>query len=247
MHGLADLAAALNGNPLPRRVKTVSLVHRPARSAATPATPAEPVPAPVTSAVEYGLTPSESAVLELAAGGLQNAEIARQRGVSVGTIKAQMHRIFEKLGTRSRFEAALLYRVAMGVDLDKQQRAEDGDFDFSWLNQVALSAEKVPAGRVLFRQGDPGDRLYFITQGRVRLLEKPGCVMGPRSLFGEIGIFAPGHRRTYTAVCETDASLLSMDREQVRRCYRVYPQFAIYILFTIIRRLMADRVVPAMV
>jgi hypothetical protein len=27
----------------------------------------------------------------------------------------------------------------------------------------------------------------------------------------------------------------------VRRCYRIYPQFAIYILFTIIRRLMADR------
>lgn len=245
MHGLADLAAALNGGPLPRRIKAVTLVPRSGRPASARVTPAEPVPAPVTAGVDYGLTPSESAVLELAAKGLQNSEIARQRGVSVGTIKAQMHRIFEKLGTRSRYEAALLYRVAMGGDPGEQQRAEDGDFDFDWLNQVALSAERIPAGRVLFRQGDPGDRLYFITQGRVRLLEKPGCVMGPRSLFGEIGIFAPGHRRTYTAVCETDASLLSMDREQVRRCYRVYPQFAIYILFTIIRRLMADRVAPA--
>lgn len=241
MHGLADLAAALNGATLPRHIKTVTLVRRPATRVSSPA---EPVPAPATAAADYGLTPSERAVLDLAAKGLQNADIARRRGVSVGTVKAQMHRIFEKLGTRSRFEAALLYRVALGEDQDEARETEEGEIDFSWLNQVALTAERLPAGRVLFRQGDPGDRLYFITQGRVRLLEKAGCVMGPRSLFGEIAVFAPGHRRTYSVVCETDVSLLSMDREQLRRCYRVYPQFAIHVLFTIIRRMMADRAVP---
>lgn len=241
MHGLADLAAALTDRPPARRINTVTVIRRPAPRA-RPAV--EPLPPPVTAAGDYGLTASEKAVLELAAHGLQNAEIAKRRGVSVGTIKAQMHRIFEKLGTRSRFEAALLYRVALDGDLGAHRRAEEGEFDFSWLNQVALTAERLPAGRLLFRQGDPGDRMYFITQGKVRLLEKPDCVMGPRSLFGEIAVFAPGHRRTYSAVCETEVSLLSMDREQVRRCYRVYPQFAIHVLFTIIRRLMADRMVP---
>lgn len=241
MHGLADLAAALNGTPLTRRINNVTLIRQPAKRL-RPAP--EPLPPPATASDDYGLTTSERAVLELAARGLQNAEIAKRRGVRVGTIKAQMHRIFEKLGTRSRFEAALLYRVALDIDLDDQRNAEESEFDFSWLNQVALTAERLPAGRLIFRQGDPGDRLYFITQGRVRLVEKPSCVMGPRSLFGEIGVFAPGHRRTYSAVCDTDVSLLSMDREQVRRCYRVYPQFAIHVLFTIIRRLMADRVVP---
>lgn len=241
MHGLADLAAALHGVTLPPRLKTVTLVPRPARTKAL----ADPLPAPVTTSVEYGLTVSERAVLEFAAKGLQNAEIARQRGVSVGTIKAQMHRIFEKLGTRSRFEAALLYRVALGAERNEPAHAEEGAFDFSWLNQVALSAERLPAGRVLFRQGDAGDRLFFITQGRVRLLEKPGCVMGPKSLFGELGVFSSGHRRTYTAVCDTEVSVLSMDRDQLRRCYRIYPQFAIYILFTIIGRLTADRTMVA--
>lgn len=201
----------------------------------------ETIPTEESAVVEYGLTASERAVLDLAARGMQNAEIAQHRGVSVGTVKAQMHRIFEKLGTRSRFEAALLYRVALSVDLDEQRRAEEGEFDFGWLNQVALSVEQWPAGHILFRQGDCGDKLYYITQGEVGLKEKSNAVMGPRTLFGEIAVFAPGHRRTFTAQCATDVKMLTMTREQVRRCYRVYPQFAIYILFSIIRRLMADR------
>ncbi|MFN0316345.1 MAG: cyclic nucleotide-binding domain-containing protein [Burkholderiales bacterium] len=199
------------------------------------------MPSPVTAVEEYGLTASEKEVLELAARGYQNAEIAQHRHVSVGTVKAQMHSIFEKLGTRNRFEAALLYRIALSVDLDEQRRAEEGEFDFSWLNQVALSTERWPKGHVLFQQGDLGDKLYYITQGRVRLKEKKNVIMGPRDLFGEIAVFTDGHRRTFTAVCETNVNLLTMTREQVRRCYRVYPQFAIYILFSIIRRLMADR------
>ncbi len=201
----------------------------------------EAMPTPVTAVVEYGLTSSEKAVLDLAARGLQNAEIAQRRSVSVGTVKAQMHRIFEKLGTRNRFEAALLYRVALSVDLDEQRRAEEGEFDFGWLNQVALSAERWPAEHTLFRQGDMGDKLYYITRGQVRLKEKADSVMGPRTLFGEIAVFTPGHRRTFSAQCVTEVNVLTMTREQVRRCYRVYPQFAIYILFSIIRRLMSDR------
>ena len=198
------------------------------------------MPSPVTAVEEYGLTTSEKEVLDLAARGYQNAEIAQHRHVSVGTVKAQMHSIFEKLGTRNRFEAALLYRIALSVDLDEQRRAEEGEFDFSWLNQVALTMERWPKGHVLFHQGDLGDKLYYITQGRVRLKEKKNVIMGPRELFGEIAVFTPAHRRTFTAVCETDVRVLTMTREQVRRCYRVYPQFAIYILFSIIRRLMAD-------
>lgn len=238
MHGLADLAAVLNAPRIPvpsRRPRLVSASQRPTVSTHLD------VPGKAAATVDYGLTPSESAVMALAAKGLQNAEIARRREVSVGTVKAQMHRIFEKLGTRSRFEAALLFRVALGDQAADQQRAEDGEFDFSWLNKVALTAERRSAGTVLFRQGEGGDRLYFIVTGRVRLVEKPAVVMGPRDLIGEIAVLTPGHRRSFTAVCDTDVSLLSMDREQVRRCYRVYPQFAIYILSSIIRRLMADR------
>lgn len=199
------------------------------------------MPSPITAVEEYGLTASEKGVLDLAARGYQNSEIAQRRHVSVGTVKAQMHSIFEKLGTRNRFEAALLYRIALSVDLDEQRRAEEGEFDFSWLNQVALTMERWPKWHVLFQQGEPGEKLYYITQGNIRLKEKKNVIMGPRDLFGEIAVFTPGHRLTFTAICETDVRVLTMTREQVRRCYRVYPQFAIYILFSIIRRLMADR------
>lgn len=237
MHGLADLAAALGGTPRAGDFNLNAAQHRTMRERLRTETP----PAALSPNAEYGLTTSERAVLELAAKGMQNAQIARQRGVSVGTIKAQMHRIFEKLGTRSRFEASLLYRVVLSAEPAGQAQADDGDFDFAWLNQVALSAQRMPAGKVLFQQGDVADRLYFIIQGNVRLLERAGPVYGPRSLLGEIGGFAPGHRHSWTAVCATEVNVLSMDREQMRRCYRVYPQFAIYIQYSLIRKLLADR------
>lgn len=193
------------------------------------------------NAIENVLTLSEKAVLEFAARGLQNGEIAQRRGVSIGTIKAQMHRIFEKLGTHSRYEAALLYKVALSNDANDPSAADDGEMDFSWLSEVALTAERWRAGHVLFRQGDAGDKLYYITQGEVSLLEKPDTVMGPRTLFGEIAAFAPGHRRTFSAQCKTEVDVLTMTHDQVQRCFRLYPQFAIYILSSTIRRLMADR------
>jgi LuxR family maltose regulon positive regulatory protein len=54
-----------------------------------------------------GLSPRESEVLELIAGGLTNREIARQLFISEATVKVHVGKILEKLGVRSRTEAAI--------------------------------------------------------------------------------------------------------------------------------------------
>ena len=57
------------------------------------------------------LSPREREVAMLVARGLANKEIARELGLSLGTVKLHVHSIFLKLGTRSR---AMLIRRAGG-------------------------------------------------------------------------------------------------------------------------------------
>ena len=76
-------------------------------------------------------------------------------------------------------------------------------------------------GDVLFHEGDSGDRLYIVTEGKVKLgrsssdgRENLLAIMGPGQMFGELSLFDPGPRSaTVTAV--TDASFASLsDRSE---------------------------------
>lgn len=49
-----------------------------------------------------GLTPAEARVVGLLRQGLSNAEIAARVGASLATVKSHLHRVFDKLGVRSR-------------------------------------------------------------------------------------------------------------------------------------------------
>jgi DNA-binding CsgD family transcriptional regulator len=52
------------------------------------------------------LTRREREVLLWVGGGMSNKGIARQLGLSVGTVKQHVHSIFQKTGARSRYEVA---------------------------------------------------------------------------------------------------------------------------------------------
>jgi DNA-binding NarL/FixJ family response regulator len=49
------------------------------------------------------LSPREREVAYLVANGLSNKEVARQLGVSDGTVKIHVHNIFQKIGARNRY------------------------------------------------------------------------------------------------------------------------------------------------
>jgi len=64
-----------------------------------------------------GLTKREREILALVAEGLGNAEIGERLGLAEKTVKHYMTSLFEKLGARSRVEAALIgYKAGMGHD-----------------------------------------------------------------------------------------------------------------------------------
>jgi len=60
------------------------------------------------------LSERERAIVALVQRGLRNKEIAGELGLTEGTVKVHLHRIFEKLGVQSRMELVLLVQGGEG-------------------------------------------------------------------------------------------------------------------------------------
>lgn len=73
-----------------------------------------------------------------------------------------------------------------------------------------------PAGYVLFEEGDTGDEMYIIQEGKVRIVkrvdqgEKLLAVIPPGEFFGEMAILL-NEPRSASAIVEEDAKLLVID------------------------------------
>jgi DNA-binding NarL/FixJ family response regulator len=203
---------------------------------ASPRASARAVPGGNRQSRPYGLTPRELELLELACSGLPNLEISNRCGITEGVVKLHLHHAYHKLGVQGRLQAA---RIVERLDSIRQLRigqSEDGSSLLDWL-LPHMSHEMHRKGDVLFRKGQAGNALYYVQKGRVRLMEID-VEMAEGDLFGEIGIFAPGHARTCSARCETDSHLFRLTSEEAKRLCFENPQFAYYVI-----RLIADRLV----
>ncbi|WP_204163498.1 cyclic nucleotide-binding domain-containing protein [Nocardioides gilvus] len=87
----------------------------------------------------------------------------------------------------------------------------------------SMAESKIRRGDVLFHEGDSGDKLYIVLDGKVKLgrsaadgRENLLAVMGPGQMFGELSLFDPGPRSaTVTAV--TDVAFASLSHEDLLR------------------------------
>ncbi len=100
-----------------------------------------------------------------------------------------------------------------------------------------------PPGHMVFAEGEPGDRLYIIVSGKVKIGRRsPGggqnllTIMGPSDMFGELSIFDPGPR-TSRATTITDVRAVSMDRDALRAWIADRPEIAGQLLRVLARRL----------
>ncbi len=101
-----------------------------------------------------------------------------------------------------------------------------------------------PRGHVIFHEGEPGDRLYIIMSGKVKVgrrspdgRENLLTIMGPSDMFGELSIFDPGPPRTSSATTVTEVRAVSMDRDALRAWIKDRPEIAEQLLRVLARRL----------
>ena len=111
----------------------------------------------------------------------------------------------------------------------------------------ALAAQfelvEVPRGATVFHEGEPGDSLYIVLSGKIKLGRRTAdgrenlvAVMGPSDQFGELSLFDPGPR-TATAVAVTDARLARMSKDALRSWITERPKIAEQLLRVLARRL----------
>ena len=76
-----------------------------------------------------------------------------------------------------------------------------------------LQEQFTPAGAIIFRQGAPGESIYFIVTGAVEALdgERVFTQMGEGEIFGEMALL-DGEPRTATIRTTAPTHLLSLDQ-----------------------------------
>jgi len=195
--------------------------------------------ATVPSLRDLGLTDAEAEVLGLASQGKTNHEIALALDKSEGTVRIQMSAILRKLKVRNRSEAIIVAMRVIKVVRSQIEHAEQGELDIGFL-LPHMEYRRYPAGHAVFRKGDIADELYLIQRGTVSLPEIDK-ELAQHDLFGEMGIFAPDHKRTCSAVCVTDVDLFALSEDKVKQAYYLNPGFAMFVLNVITARLLGDR------
>jgi CRP/FNR family cyclic AMP-dependent transcriptional regulator len=96
---------------------------------------------------------------------------------------------------------------------------------------------KLPAGEVIFAEGDTGSEMYEIIEGQVELRTSKRTIatLGPDDVFGEMAVVDSSPRMA-TAVAATDLELAVIDKHRFLFLVHETPTFALQVMST-----MADR------
>jgi CRP/FNR family cyclic AMP-dependent transcriptional regulator len=121
------------------------------------------------------------------------------------------------------------------------------DLDESELSRVAevCREQKFQGAETVFKEGEPGNRLYIIAQGEVRISRNiPGsgeealAVLKTGAVFGEMAILDRSERST-DAIANTDCLLLTITRPDFELLLDFNRDIAYKVLWAVVRLLCA--------
>ncbi len=101
---------------------------------------------------------------------------------------------------------------------------------------------KFNEGDIIFCEFEPGEEMYIIKEGKVRITkiqndkEKTIDVIGPGEMFGEMALI-DNDKRTATVIAETDVTLIRVDKNNFEMLAKNNPQWALKLLKNFSRRI----------
>jgi CRP/FNR family cyclic AMP-dependent transcriptional regulator len=108
---------------------------------------------------------------------------------------------------------------------------------------TSLRRRRFAKGQILFFRGDPGQTLYIIESGQVKIVlsssegrEFSLALLGPMDFFGDLALL-DGEPRSADAVAQDTCHLLLLEREDFLRFLEAHPQAAAKLLSVLSRRL----------
>jgi CRP/FNR family transcriptional regulator, cyclic AMP receptor protein len=109
--------------------------------------------------------------------------------------------------------------------------------------RAGVTEVRLGRGERLFAEGDAGDRLYVVLDGKIKLTrsapdgrENLVSVIGPGEMFGELSLFDP-RPRTMSATAVTDVRLAALAHDDLRVWLTGRPDVAMHLLRALARRL----------
>lgn len=103
----------------------------------------------------------------------------------------------------------------------------------------ARNAVTMPRGTTVFNEGDQGDSMYVLIQGRADI-SVAGQVLEsamPGSLLGEMALISTGTARSATVTAATECKLVPVDVKQFDLLTRESPEFARHVMMVMASRL----------
>ena len=98
--------------------------------------------------------------------------------------------------------------------------------------ESSMSSASLRRGEILFNEGDDGNQLYVVTDGKIKLgrtspdgRENLLAILGPGQMFGELSFFDPGPRSA-TATAVTDVELKCLGHEALSPVLNAHPDVA---------------------
>jgi di/tricarboxylate transporter len=124
------------------------------------------------------------------------------------------------------------------------------DLDRVTLAKVVSNCERVhvKSGETIYRPGDPGDALYIIIDGIVRVFAHPEgklleiACLGAGQWFGEMALLTGEATRTTEIEAQTDLDLLKLPREDFNQLIRKHPSLGINMASVLASKLVSTNV-----
>ena len=114
------------------------------------------------------------------------------------------------------------------------------------MSEISMFVDKddyqiIAAGTTLFKEGDPGDSMYFVEEGEVEISIHGKYIetVGEGGILGELALISSEvskHRRSATAVAKTSCKVVAINEKRFTHLVQQTPLFALQIM-----RVLADR------